>query len=629
MSGSRKRNKAPKPKSPEHAREKNLVWAGIFLILVITFLAYLPATKAGYIWDDNDHFTENELMYDWEGFKKIWASSSAIYYPLVLTSFWIMRRLWGLWPLPYHLVNIFLHAINALILWAILRRLKIKGGFFAAFLFALHPVHVESVAWITELKNTQSGLFYLLSFLFFHKYYTLKAENNLERSKAEKVISRFILSIFLFILALLSKPSTVMLPAVLVLFLWWKEGKIKIRHFIITAPFFILSLLSSAWTIWEQKFHSGAKGVEWSETLLERILNAGRIVWFYLLKLIFPYPLIFIYPRWEVNASRIFWYLPVSLLILVFALLWWKRSTWGKHLLFGFGYFLILLFPVLGFFNIYFMRFSYVGDHFQYLASMGPLTLFALGITCLCSRFKSFNRYMERMFFSVILLIFAILVWNQTKIYKNEITLWNETLKKNPDAWIAHHNLGFQMMIRDRNPEAMHYYQNAIRLKPDYWEAFFNMGLILAEDGYPDQAIESFRKALELNPLEIKIYSDLALALSKTGRFEEALKAIDYYIAVEPDDSTGIYNKATVLSEMGRFRESIVWYEKAVELEPDLYQAYCDLGNAFYRIGEVDKAIMQFQKALSINPDDDVARANLNLIREKNEEERTKGERTN
>jgi Flp pilus assembly protein TadD len=616
MSGSRNRNKAPKSKPPDQARDKNPVWAGILLILVITFIAYIPATKAGYIWDDDDHFTENELMNDWEGFKKIWSSSSAVYYPLVLTSFWIMRRLWGLIPLPYHLVNIFLHSLNAMLFWMLLKRLKVRGAWFAGALFALHPVHVESVAWVTELKNTQSALLYLLSLLSFHKFYLLKLDETIEDKGRNGKRAWYFLCLLFFLLALLSKPSTVMLPAVLALFIFWREGKIRFKHLLPTIPFFLLSLASSGWTVWEQKFHSGARGAEWSLTFLERLLVAGRIVWFYLGKIIFPYPLIFIYPRWEVNASSFLWYLPLAGIIIAFGMFFRNIKTWGRSMIFCFGYFLILLFPVLGFFNIYFMRFSYVGDHFQYLASMGPLALVSATVVTLAGKSKGDGKHVRIFLCSLILAVFGVLAWRQARIYKNVETLWKDTIKQNPNAWIAWHNLGFHMMNQDRNREAMVYYRNAVRLKPDYWEAFFNMGLILAEDGNPDQAIECFQKALDLNPLEVKIHSDLALALSKVGRFEDALKEIDYYLKLEPNDPFGFYNKATVLSEMGSYEDAIVWYNKAIDLNPELYQAYSDLGNVFYRIGEVDKAAIQFQKALSINPDDEVARANLNLIRE-------------
>ena len=616
MSVSHKKEKTPGIKSFQGGDEKLLIRGGILLILVMTILAYLPAIKAGYIWDDDDHFTKNELMNDGRGLWKIWTSASAVYYPLVLTSFWIMRRLWGLHPLPYHGVNILVHAVNALLLWAVLRRLGIRGAFWAGALFALHPVHVESVAWVTELKNTQSGFFYLLSFLVFHDYYTMRAKNVGEGKDAQGKNSLFVFSLFLFLLALLSKPSTVMLPAALVLFLWWKEGGVKIRHFLMTSPFFILSLLSSAWTIWEQKYHSSARGVEWSETVVERLLIAGRIVWFYLGKLLFPYPLIFIYPRWEVNAGEVFWYAPSGLIVLAFALFWLKRHSWGKDQLFGLGYFVILLFPVLGFFNIYFMRFSHVGDHFQYLASMGPLGLCAAGIAALSERLKFHKERGQILFWPVILLFFGILVWRQTGIYKSEETLWRDTMEKNPGAWIAYHNLGFEMMLQDRNREAMDFYERSLVLKPDYWEAYFNIGLILAKEGKQDKAIGFFQKALALNPLEVKIHSDLALALSKQKRFEEALREIDSFLAQEPKNPTGFYNKATILSDMGRSREAIGWYEKAIEVSPDFYQAHSDLGNAYYRIGEVGKAIMQYEKALSINPGDEAAQTNLRIIRQ-------------
>jgi len=611
MSRSRKKRTEKTKPAPGSEHKNRALYAGMLLIVVITFLAYIPALKAGYIWDDDDHFTENELMNDWEGFKNIWSSSSAIYYPLVLTSFWIMRRLWGLSPLPYHGVNILIHCINAILFWGILRRLKIKGGFFAGLLFALHPVHVESAAWVTELKNTQSGLFYLASFHAFLSFFTKESLS----PKTRRLL--YGVSLILFIMALLSKPSTVMLPAVLFVFIWWKRGRWEKKDIIILAPFFALSLLSSGWTIWEQKYHSGAKGAEWSLGFLERLLVSGRIAWFYLGKIVFPHRLVFIYPRWEVNAGNLLWYIPVLGWALCFLVFWIKRRTWGRDLLFGFGYYMLLLFPVLGFFNIYFMRFSYVGDHFQYLATLGPIALFAFGASLLFERWKQPGKTFEIFFYGIVTIVFAILVWNQSKIYKNEETLWRDTIRKNPKAWIAYNNLGFDLASKERYEEALEYYKKALELKPDFAEVYYNTGIVFAKTDCPTEAVEYFQKALELNPLELKIHSDLGLALSRLGKYEESLKHLEQFLAIDPEDATAWYNKGVVFSQMGRMPDAISCYKKALTLDPKMAVVYNDLGNAYYISGKGELAIRQYQKALQLNPQDHIAKRNLDMVIQK------------
>jgi len=281
-------------------------------LLVLTLAAYGPALRAGFIWDDDHHVTANRCIVGPLGFRAIWTTSSAVYYPLVLTSFWIEHAIWGLNPFFFHLVNILMHGMNAVILWRVLLRLEVPGAWFGAALWALHPVQVESVAWVTELKNAQSCLFYLLAILFFLKWRAVVG-------KHEKAILDYALAILFAVLAILSKASTVMLPLVLALCWWWKERNWRWRNTIWLLPFFILSAAASGWTVWEQKFHSGAQGAEWSQTALQRFVIAGKAVWFYLGKLLWPHPLVFVYPRWPVDAFKI-----ISLGPLVVAIVVWE-----------------------------------------------------------------------------------------------------------------------------------------------------------------------------------------------------------------------------------------------------------------------------------------------------------------
>jgi protein O-mannosyl-transferase len=350
-----RRTKVPDRFVPEQREQKvPLVkqnWKEIgaaLLLVVLTVAAYWPALRGGFIWDDDVHLTANPCIVGPLGFKAIWTTSSAVYYPLVLTSFWVQHAIWGLDPLFFHIVNVLMHATCAVLLWRVLLALKVPGALFGAALWALHPVQVESVAWITELKNTQSGFFYLLAILFFLRW--RRSDRDLKGSR--EVLS-YALALLFAVMAVLSKASTVMLPVVLGLCWWWKDRSWHWRNAIWLVPFLIVSVAVSAWTVWEQKFHSGALGEEWAQTGIERIAIAGKAIWFYLGKLLWPHPLIFVYPRWQIDFSEAISFLPAVAALGVGTLLWLGRNERRlRPIFFASTYFVVSLFPVLGFFNV-------------------------------------------------------------------------------------------------------------------------------------------------------------------------------------------------------------------------------------------------------------------------------------
>ncbi|MEY2879493.1 MAG: O-GlcNAc transferase, partial [Verrucomicrobiota bacterium] len=367
--------KSSPPPAPASAR-----WLGPLLAVVIV-LAYLPVWRAGFIWDDDLHLTANPHMLGAAGLKAIWSSASANYFPLVLSHLWVIHAWFGFDPLPYHLVNVALHVASAWLLWGVLRALAVRGAWLGAALWALHPVQVESVAWISELKNTQSAVFFLLAVRSFLRWQ--------EKTAGRTADGAYALTLLWAVLALLSKASTVMLPVALALCWWWRASDWPWRRWLWLAPFFAFSLATGLWTIWEQKFHSGALGLEWDQTWPERAIIAGRAIWFYLGKLAWPHPLVFIYPRWTIEAAQPLHYLPgVAALAGLAALgaVGLRRGGWARAGFFAAGFFVALLFPVLGFFNVYFFRYSFVADHFQYLASMGPLALLGAGLATLATR---------------------------------------------------------------------------------------------------------------------------------------------------------------------------------------------------------------------------------------------------
>ncbi|MFZ5830616.1 MAG: O-GlcNAc transferase, partial [Planctomycetota bacterium] len=346
-------------------------------LLVMPFAAYIPAIRGGFIWDDDAYVVHNQTLRSLDGLRRIWFEPMSIpqYYPLVHTSFWVEYQAWGLWPAGYHAVNVALHSLTSLMLYVVLRRLALPGAWLASALFAIHPVHVESVAWITERKNVLSGLFYVLSFLAYLRFLDAR------KTGARATWSWYLAACLLFIGAMLSKTVACSLPAAILLVHWWKQGRIGWRELAPTLPLFAVGLSLGLTTAYLERVHVGASGDEFHWTFLERCLIAGRALWFYAAKLLVPVRLTFFYPRWKIDATNpVQWAYPIGAMALV-AALWFARHRLGRGPLVAVLFFGGTLFPALGFINVYPMRYSFVADHFQYLASIGILALFAAAIS--------------------------------------------------------------------------------------------------------------------------------------------------------------------------------------------------------------------------------------------------------
>ncbi|HEX4085091.1 MAG TPA: hypothetical protein VHY22_09280, partial [Chthoniobacteraceae bacterium] len=473
------------PSSPEGRPQRFLArWLPALALAAMVFLAYARVWHAGFIWDDDDHLTHNPCIVGPLGFGAIWTSAKAVYYPLVLTSFWVQHALWGLNPLPYHLVDVALHAACGILLWRVLRRLQVPGAWLGAALWTLHPVQVESAAWITEQKNTQSGVFYLLAILCFLRWREAAeagpGHDGFPRSR------QYGAALLCAILAILSKSSTVMLPVVLGLCWWWRDRRWRWEYCIWLAPFCAISGAAGLWTIWEQKYANHALGAEWSQTWAQRAIVAGKDIWFYLGKLAWPHPLTFIYPVWNTDSSRLTNYLPLAAVVITLALLWLMRHTRLGGVFFAAFYFVVSLFPVLSFFNVYFFRYSFVGDHFQYLASMGPLALAGAGIALAFGRRTSL---IYPVLSGALLLVLGGLTFLQCSVYYNLETLWRCTLADNPDAWIAQYNLAGILVSQGHLAEALQHYQAQIQLLPESVEGRGNMANVLLMEGKTAEGI--------------------------------------------------------------------------------------------------------------------------------------------
>ena len=573
------------------------IWFAGLLLIFCAFVAYRPVWHAGFIWDDDHHLTANPCIVGPLGFKHIWTSSAAVYYPLVLTSFWVQHVLWGLNPVPYHLVDIAMHAASGMLLWRVLQALKVRGAWLGAMLWVLHPVQTESAAWITELKNTQSGVFYLLTILIFLKWRSEKTST--QQQNAEKY---YVLALFCSAFAILSKTSTVMLPVVLGLCWWWMDGRWQWRNMFRLVPFLMISAVASGWTIWEQKFHSRALGPEWAQSWPQRFAIAGKDIWFYLGKLLWPRPLIFLYPHWQINAAQPVVYLPVLAAVIVGLVLWLRRQSVLRPVFFAYAYFVVSLFPVLGFFTVYFFRYSFVADHFQYLASMGPLALAGAGMSAGFDYLQERSLFLKPAVCGLLLGTLGTLTWQQSKMYYDIETLWRTTIASNPSAFLAYNNLGSIYLDAGQVERAMPYFQRALESKPDFSEAHSNLGEALMRTGRVDEGLLELNKAVAIAPDSAESQYNLGNALMQVGQLDGAVDHFKAALNIKPDYVQADNNLGIVFLRTRQLDEARDYFQRALETSPSYAEAHYNLGGVFEMQGDLDQAVMEFQKAIEIEP---------------------------
>ncbi len=605
-------------------------WLPALLLAGATFGVYVPSLGGDFLWDDDLHITENPTIIGPLGLKEIWTSARANYFPLVLTNFWAQHALWGLEPLGYRLVTLAFHVGSALLLWRVLLRLRVPGAWLGAALWALHPVQVESVAWICELKNTQSAAFFLLAVLAYLRWVEVGRVLDPPLPTADRRRGWYFLALLFAILAILSKPSTVMLPVALGLCAWWVRGRLEWRDAWRLAPFFTLSAIAAGWTIWEQKFNSGAIGPEWSQTFPERVAIAGRVIWFYLGKLAWPEPLIFIYPRWEIDAGNPLGFAgAIGALAGLLLLLWRCRAGRLEAGFFAAAYFVALLFPVLGFFSVYFFRYSFVGDHFQYLAAMGPLALAGAVVARVAGRRSALVG-------GALVIALGLASARQSRVYLNNEALWRDTLAHNPAAVMAWLNLadtyaqagrldeaiatfhraleirptdpygwndlGNVLTLAGRADEALSHFERALELKPDFPDALSNYGNALRRVGRSDEAILRYRRALELKPHHAGALNNLGAELAQTGRAAESLALFERALQVKPGDVATVDNLASALRELGRWDDALARHHEAIRLKPAFAEAHANLGRTLFVQGRVTESLEHFSRALALKP---------------------------
>lgn len=571
-------------------RARKMIAFGVFVIVVMTLLAYSRAPFNGFIWDDETYVQNNTLLRDIDGLQRIWIPRQTVqYYPVVFSTLWIEYQLWELNPLGYHITNIILHLLNALLLWGVCRTLKfpLATGWLIAALFAVHPVHVESVAWITERKNVLSGFFYLTAGLAYIRFDAIR-DGEIDGRKPKEAWGWYGLSLPLFGLALLSKSVTCSLPATLILIMLWQRKALSARRILTLLPMFIVGFLAAMNTARIEREVVGAEGADFVFSFFEKSLIASKSLLFYPQKIIWPHPLIFNYSRWDIDGASMmsYWPIPVVALIGIVLVWWFLKGRRGPFI--ALAFFAGTVFPAIGFFNVYPHRFSFVADHFQYLASIGVIA-FLVGI----AQRLAGNPRRLLICAAIPLVLFTALTWKQSGEYRNLETLWRATLAKNPRAWMPQNNLS-SLMLRRADEK-------------------------LRKSEPADEEIEAARKyaqyAIDIKPTHHTAHANLSEALRLQKRYAEALHHITRAVeerTIWPDHHR---NQGRLFELMNNPEAAMDAYRRTIELAPNHIPAHLNLARLLVSAGDLENAAEHYEVVLTLQPDNFISLGNLSNIR--------------
>lgn len=610
-----------------------LLIIGAVAIYLITFAAYWTALRGDFLWDDDHYVTNNPMLRGTDGLPQIWNPSAWLqgrgspmrvqYYPLTLTTFWIEYQLWGNNPVGYHVTNVFLHATTAFLLWIVLRRLKVPGAWAAAAVFALHPINVESVAWITERKNVLSGVFYFATLLVYLKYLEIRSPDRVPKPEGEpeRILSLpedetrvYALAIFLFACALLSKSVTATLPAAILLIIWWKRGRIAMKDFLPLIPFLILGMGMSAFTGWIERNVIGASGPEWhfgstwAGEIGARLIIAGRAVWFYAGKILFPMTLLFNYPRWNISAEAIWQYLfPLTVLTSLLSL-WGLRNRIGRGPPAGVLFFVGTLVPALGFVNVFPMQYSFVADHFAYLASIGVIVVIIASLARGIERMVALNMLnLAAAPAAIVILLGALLIRTASQgfMYQDLRTLWETTIRGTGNrSVLAANNYGLWILRNRPNDleRAEQFFWKALDLTGQkHSMAWFNLGMVEERRGNYELAIRRFQNTLAIEPDYPPAQFKVAEMLTRLGRTEDAIRAYRIIVKQSPESEQAHQNLGVLLAKTGRLDEAIEQFTEAVQINPNSVLGHLALADTLANARRVPDALREYGRVVQID----------------------------
>lgn len=554
-----------------------LLEVAVLLLAVLWIYAPVcnPSAPAEWLWDDDTLLTANETVQTTrpDALAALWFAPEGVdYFPLTYTALWLQWPLFETWSTGYHVTSVALHALSVLLLWRLLAALRAPGAWLAAAAFAVHPVCVESVAWVAELKNTLSLPPFLLAAWHVVRFDDLGPDG-------ERAWSHYARGIVWFLLAMFAKTSMVAFPVLMLAFAWWRRGRVTVRDVIHAAPFFLVSIVLGLVTVHYQWNNAIAGEALPVGGVASRIAVAGMSLVHGLRTIVWPVNLLPIYERWAIDP-------PPPAMFLAWPVLggfaWWcwsNRSTWGRHALFALAFFGLMVAPVLGFVDIAYMRITWAADHFIYLPMIGPLAALAAAVASCLMRCTERVRRVGIVAVAAVLAAWACLSFRYAGVWVNEDLLWEYTLRHNDGAWQAHNRLGARKYDRRQVDDtatsrgALHHFTRATALRPDLGETHNNLGMALAIKGRVDEAIAEFQAAVAANPDSMILRGNLANTLVGARRFAEAQEIYAQLQERYPDDATLIHNEGICLIQLGHRDEALARFRRALEINPTLEDA--------------------------------------------------------
>ena len=627
-------------------------------------VSFFPALSAGLVWDDQALFRESTVRF-WSDLWTVWFSPADTkfeghYWPILYTTFWLEHKLWGLDPFGYHLVNVLLYMASVVVLWRLLLCLAVPGAWAVAAVFAVHPMHVESVAWIIARKDILSALFCMASALCWIRCMDGVGGNRFDTGDSpvskDRPPSRFpwhswhsirvprpglyLLALGLLVAAMLSKSMSVTLPVGLAICLWWKQGRVTWADASRIAPFFVIALGIAAADV----FHYTSKiGIELDYGFAERVLIAARALWFYAGKLVWPTDLAVIYPLWDIDAADPLAWGYVIAAAAVAALLWFSRHRLGRGPLAGVLFFAVTLSPTLGFVDFSYMRFSSVADRYAFLAGMGVMAVVIGAAAYGAGKLSKLPRVGAAGALVAVLAVFGKLTWDQAGMYRDGITFWGHIVSLNPQANSAHRNLavalydsgrpaealphsliavkqrpgdakthdtqGIALLALDRLDEARECFERALELDPTQGNSHHNMGEVLRRKGRFAESIEWYRGAIDIDSENVAAYYGMGRALSRLGRDEQVVEALERAVSLRPEavPPGAVHLLAEALLRLERNEEAIQWYRGVLQIDPGFAPAHAGIGYALLGLERYAEAVESLARSVSLEPESPAA----------------------
>ena len=620
-------------KLPQALSETGRYFLGAVAILLLALVAYWPLHTAGYIWDDGGWLVHNHFVHHWRGLWNIWFNphDSIQYYPMVFTAFNIQWHIWGGNAFGYHLLNIIMQAVDAIFLWRILKALNLRSAWIAAAIWAIHLVQVETVGWVVEQKSLLSALFLFPAILAWTGFADLQgnrvADTPFLTGRQWRV---YALATLLFILALCSKTDACIVPVVLLFVLVWKRGTIKTRDVLLLVPWMIFGFLAALMTIHIEHGQAGAKGHGFQFTIAQHLIIAGKDLWFYPFKLFWPWPMMAVYPRWHISHVAAWeWIFPITAFAIPLVLLAISNKI-GRGAFVAVCVYGLMISPLLGFIAFYTEMYTFVADHYQYLACIGIIVLATEVAAGIFSRLGSVENAAEEMVpptdgqktsvaavtdggigrwlgmavSALVLLALGTMTWAQSEIYTPPLRVWTHNIKCNPDCWLAMERVGVHEYGKGHVSAALVLFQRANELSHgNNLIVNSNLGDVYRHLGQYAKAIPYYRRSLAVAARQPPIISHLVNCYEKVGNWRQAYVDLLHGVKLLPHSADLQTELAVMLAKAGHPKQAVSHFLVAIKYEPADTKALFGLAESLAGLGQRQKAIPYFQRALKASPE--------------------------